>query len=248
MARLENKVIIVTGAAGGMGEAYTRKFVDEGAKVILADLNEEKGNKIADDLGENATFVKLDVRNEDDWKNAVKVAEEKYGYVTGLVNNAAIDGHPEIPIEDVTKEQFDDMFGINVYGVFLGMKIVVESMKHNETASIVNVSSTAGLNSSEWDAAIYVGSKFAVTGLTKAAAVEFGKYNIRVNTLHPGAINTPMLAEVDPEVIEMIAKETSLSRTGETEEIANMGVFLISDESTYSTGGEFVVDGGLLLK
>ncbi|SRR5690625_1329653 len=248
MGRLDNKVIIVTGAAGGMGEAYARKFVEEGAKVILADINEEKGNAIADELGENATFVKLDVRNKDQWENAVRTAEEKYGYVTGLMNNAAIDGNPEKLIEEVTREEYDEMFDINVYGVFLGMQAVVESMKKNKSGSIVNVSSTAGVNSSKWDAAIYVGSKFAVTGLSKAAAVEFGKYNIRVNSLHPGAIATPMLAEVGPEVIETINAETALNRTGKTEEIANIGVFLMSDESTYSTGAEFMVDGGLLLK
>lgn len=244
MGRLDGKVVIVTGGAGGMGESHVRKFASEGAKVVVTDINEEKGQEIADDIGESALFVKHDVTDEAAWNEVVKQAEEKFGPVSGLVNNA---GMLEAPasIETQTVEMFKKVFDINAVSTFLGMKAVIPSMRKTEAGSIVNISSISGLMGVPNQSA-YVSSKFAIRGMTKSAAHELGKDNIRVNSVHPGVVKTGMIAgEGFAEAEAAVTAQMPLQRIQTAEELSNMILFLLSDESYSSTGGEFVVDGGL---
>lgn len=241
MERLLNKVAIVTGAAGGMGASHARKFVEEGAKVVLTDLNEQAGTALANELGENAMFIKQDVTSQADWENVVSETEKAFGPVNILVNNAGISMNN--PIEETSLDQYLKIVNINQVSVFLGMKTVVSSMKKTENGSIVNISSMNGLVAG---AIGYTDTKFAVRGMTKAAAMDFSRYGIRVNSVHPGVIETPMITTGDAvEVIKEFAKHIPLKRVAQSEEITNLVLFLASDESSYSTGSEFVADGGL---
>ncbi|MEC2053941.1 glucose 1-dehydrogenase [Peribacillus psychrosaccharolyticus] len=241
MERLLNKVAIVTGAAGGMGASHARKFVEEGAKVVLTDLNEEAGKALANELGENAMFIKQNVTSEADWENVVSETEKAFGPVNILVNNAGISRNNSI--EQTTLDQYLQIVNINQVSVFLGMKSVVSSMKKVENGSIVNISSMNGLVAG---AIGYTDTKFAVRGMTKAAAMDFARYGIRVNSVHPGVIETPMISSGDAvEAIKEFSKHIPLKRVAQSEEITNLVLFLASDESSYSTGSEFVADGGL---
>lgn len=244
MKRLEGKVVIVTGGAGGMGESHARRFASEGAKVVITDINEEKGQAIAQDIGENALFIKHDVTDEEQWKNVVEQTEEKFGPVYGLVNNAGFLEKPE-PIETQSLDVFTKVFNINAVSTFLGMKSVIPSMKKNDSGSIVNISSISGLMGVPNQAA-YVSSKWAIRGMTKSAARELGEHNIRVNSVHPGVVKTPMIAgEGFKEAEDAVTAQMPLQRIQTPEELSNMILFLLSDESYSSTGSEFVVDGGL---
>lgn len=241
MSRLAGKVAIITGAAQGMGAAHARLFVEQGAKVVLTDLNEEKGNAFAAELGENALFVKQNVANEADWAAVVAAAEEKFGPVNVLVNNAGITMAKKI--EDASIEDYRRIVEINQVSVFLGMKAVLASMKQAGGGSIVNVSSMNGLVAG---AIGYTDTKFAVRGMTKAAAMEFAPYGIRVNSVHPGVIATPMVVQEDTKAaVEAFAKHIPMGRVAQPEEVSNMVLFLASDDSSYSTGSEFVIDGGM---
>lgn len=241
MERLLNKVAIVTGAAGGMGASHARRFVEEGAKVVLTDLNEQAGTALANELGENAMFIKQDVTSQADWENVVSETEKAFGPVNILVNNAGISMNNSI--EQTTLDQYLKIVNINQVSVFLGMKTVVSSMKKTENGSIVNISSMNGLVAG---AIGYTDTKFAVRGMTKAAAIDFSRYGIRVNSVHPGVIETPMITTGDAvEVIKEFAKHIPLKRVAQSEEITNLVLFLASEESSYSTGSEFVADGGL---
>jgi len=241
MGRLENKVAIVTGAAQGMGASHAKRFVEEGAKVVLTDLNEEKGSALAAELGENALFVKHNVTSEEDWAAVIQKAEEAFGPVNILVNNAGISLNKGLL--DITVEEYRRILDINQVSVFLGMRAVVPSMKKAENGSIVNISSMNGLVAG---AIGYTDSKFAVRGMTKAAAIELSNYGIRVNSVHPGVIATPMIQQADAkDVIEEFAKFIPLKRVAQPEEVTNMVLYLASEESSYSTGSEFVIDGGL---
>jgi len=241
MGRLENKVAIVTGAAQGMGAAHAKLFVEEGAKVVLTDLNEEKGQAFAAELGENAIFVKQNVTSEEDWKNVVAKAEETFGPVHILVNNAGISVNK--PMMDTSLEEYRRIVEINQVSVFLGMKTVVPSMEKTGNGSIVNISSMNGLVAG---AIGYTDTKFAVRGMTKAAAVELSHRGIRVNSVHPGVIETPMVTQGDSyELIKEFSKHIPLQRMAQPEEVSKMVLFLASDDSSYSTGSEFVIDGGL---
>ncbi|MEK3800408.1 glucose 1-dehydrogenase [Peribacillus sp. FSL H8-0477] len=241
MERLLNKVAIVTGAAGGMGASHARKFVEEGAKVVLTDLNEQAGTALANELGENAMFIKQDVTSQADWENVVSETEKAFGPVNILVNNAGISLNNSI--EETSLDQYLKIVNINQVSVFLGMKTVVSSMKKTENGSIVNISSMNGLVAG---AIGYTDTKFAVRGMTKAAAIDFSRYGIRVNSVHPGVIETPMITTGDAvEVIKEFAKHIPLKRVAQSEEITNLVLFLASEESSYSTGSEFVADGGL---
>lgn len=241
MERLLNKVAIVTGAAGGMGASHARRFVEEGAKVVLTDLNEQAGTALANELGENAMFIKQDVTSQGDWENVVSETEKAFGPVNILVNNAGISLNNSI--EQTTLDQYLKIVNINQVSVFLGMKTVVSSMKKTENGSIVNISSMNGLVAG---AIGYTDTKFAVRGMTKAAAIDFSRYGIRVNSVHPGVIETPMITTGDAvEVIKEFAKHIPLKRVAQSEEITNLVLFLASEESSYSTGSEFVADGGL---
>lgn len=243
MARLDGKVAIITGGARGMGASNVRRFVSEGAKVIFTDILVEEGQALAKELGQNAIFLEHDVTNATDWDSIVAEAEVKFGPVDILVNNAGI--APNKPIEHTTEEEYRKVIDVNQVSVFLGMKAVYTSMKKAKTGSIVNVSSLAGLIAGRNQIA-YVASKFAVRGMTKAAALEFGEYGIRVNSIHPGIIETPMTMNEETEaMLAEISKTIPLGRTAKPEEVTNLVLYLASDESSYSTGSEFVIDGGL---
>ncbi len=244
MARLEGKIAIVTGAAQGMGEAHARIFIKEGAKVVITDLNEEKGQALASELGENALFIKQDVTKEADWAHVVKETEARFGPADVLVNNAGITQSKSIA--NTSLEDYRRIVEINQVSVFLGMKAIIPSMKEAGRGSIVNISSINGLVGG---AIGYTDSKFAVRGMSKAAALECAPHGIRVNSVHPGVIETPMIMQADVKAaVEQFAKQIPLLRLAKVEEVSNLVLFLASDESSYSTGSEFVIDGGLTAK
>lgn len=241
MARLEGKVAIITGAAQGMGAAHAQKFIKEGAKVVLTDLNEEKGKALAAELGSNALFIKHNVTSEADWATVVAEAEGAFGPVNVLVNNAGITMAKSIL--QTTEEEYRRIVDINQVSVFLGMKAIIPSMQKAGGGSIVNISSMNGLVAG---AIGYTDTKFAVRGMTKAAAIECAHYGIRVNSVHPGVIATPMIMQEDTKAaVEAFAQHIPLKRVAQSEEVSNMVLFLASDDSSYSTGSEFVVDGGM---
>ncbi len=241
MARLQDKVIIITGAAQGMGETHARLCMEEGAKVVLTDINDEKGEALAKELGDSALFIKHDVTNEDDWTQVVKQTEDKFGQIDVLVNNAGITTHKSIL--DTSLEDYRKILEINQVSVFLGMKAVIPSMKEAKQGSIINISSINGLVGG---AIGYTDSKFAVRGMTKAAALECAPHGIRVNSIHPGVIATPMIMQGDTkDAVDAFAKTIPMKRVAEAKEVSGMVLFLASDDSSYSTGSEFIVDGGL---
>lgn len=240
--KLENKVAIVTGGAQGMGASHARRFVAEGAKVVITDILENKGKAVAAELGENAIFIKHDVTKGDQWDQVIKETEAKFGPVDILINNAGI-GFVKL-IEDMTEEEYRMEIDINQVSIFLGMKAVLPSMKKTKNGSIVNISSVAGLIALPQYVA-YSGSKFAVRGMTKVAALEFAPYGIRVNSVHPGLIDTPMTQdEANAASLAEFAKSIPLGRAAQPEEVTNLVLFLASEDSSYSTGSEFVIDGG----
>ncbi|MFF2448242.1 glucose 1-dehydrogenase [Neobacillus sp. NPDC058068] len=241
MARLDGKIAIITGAAQGMGASHARKFIEEGAKVVLTDLNDEKGNALAAELGENALFVKHNVTSADDWATVVAETEKAFGPVNVLVNNAGITMAKSILA--LTEEEYRRIVDINQVSVFLGMKSVIPSMQKASGASIVNISSMNGIVAG---AIGYTDTKFAVRGMTKAAAIEGAHYGIRVNSVHPGVIATPMVVQEDTKAaVEEFSKHIPLKRVAQPEEVSSLVVYLASDESSYSTGAEFIIDGGL---
>lgn len=239
--RLAGKVAIITGAARGMGAAHARRFAREGAKVVLTDVLPD-GESIAAEIGKNACFLSHDVREEAAWAHIVAETEARFGPVSVLVNNAAVS--IEAPIEHLTLENFRRTVDINQVGVFIGMKAVLPSMRRAGGGSIVNISSLAGLVGGP-NAVAYSATKFALRGMTKVAAIEWGHENIRVNTVHPGAIRTPMLMD-HPNFVELqkFGSMSPAGRLGEPEEVTTLVLYLASDESTFCTGAEFVVDGG----
>ena len=246
MGRLDNKVALITGAAGGQGAAAARRFVEEGAKVLIADIADEAGKALAGELGDNAAYQHLDVSAEDDWGAAVAAAEQAFGPVGILVNNAGILSFGAI--EDTSLADYEKIIRVNQFGTFLGMRSVIPGMKAAGAGSIVNVSSVEGIAGMPYLVA-YSASKFAIRGMTKVAAMELGKSNIRVNSVHPGMIDTNMIRGVlgdNADAIDLspMGRKIPLRRVGRPEEIANVVVFLGSDESSYCTGGEFVADGG----
>ncbi|GAB3284448.1 glucose 1-dehydrogenase [Parahaliea aestuarii] len=242
MARLEGKVALVTGAARGMGEATARLLVEQGAKVVLADILDEVGQKVADDLGESAIYVHLDVTDKAQWQAAVEAAGQ-LGQLNVLVNNAAVLIHKTIM--DTTEDDFMFVTRINQLGVFLGMQSVFEAMKAAGGGSIINISSIDGLQSKN-SLLAYTASKWAVRGMTKTAALEMGKYNIRVNSVHPGGVYTDMHGKdfMTREQADAGYSWQALPRVGMPREVAAVTAFLASDEASYSTASEFKVDGG----
>lgn len=243
MQRLSGKVAIVTGGARGMGESTVRLFVEHGAKVVIADVLEAEGQALADELGEAAHFCKVDVTQEADWAAAVALAEG-LGVLNVLVNNAAI--LHMASITDTTAKDYMRVVEINQLGTFLGLRAVIEPMKAGGGGSIVNVSSIDGLHSCSGLSA-YSSSKWAVRGLTKAAAIELGQYGIRVNSVHPGGIFTEMGGRGQVSEEDMNARvyaDFPIPRVGQPKEVAYVTLFLATDEASYSTGAEFVADGG----
>ena len=244
MRGLEGKVALISGAARGMGEAHARRLVEEGAKVVLADILDDVGKALADELGESSRFIHLDVTSFDDWREAVAFAEREFGRLNVLVNNACILGFGAL--HEMPLDQYRKIIEVNQVGVFLGMQAVVPALERSGAGSIVNISSVEGLGGGPFLAA-YTASKFAVRGMSKAAAIELGPKNIRVNSVHPGAILTDMVKDVgggSPDAIKWTSKQVALKRMGEPAEVAALVAFLCSDDSSYCTGGEFVVDGG----
>ncbi|MFP3901622.1 MAG: glucose 1-dehydrogenase [Acidimicrobiia bacterium] len=239
MGRLDGKVAIVTGGARGQGEAEARLFVAEGAQVLIGDVLDAEGEEVAAELGDAAAFVHLDVTDEAQWDAAVSRAGELFGPVTVLVNNAGVLMFQAIHTTDPA--DFDRVVRVNLHGTFLGIRAVVPSMAGAGGGSIVNISSTAGLQGLPYVGA-YVASKWAVRGLTKTAAIDLGHKGIRVNSVHPGGIDTPMLAGTDSEA--PFYKRLPVARMGRAEEVARAVLFLASDESSYTTGAELAVDGG----
>jgi 3alpha(or 20beta)-hydroxysteroid dehydrogenase len=246
MARLDGKVAIITGAAQGMGESHARLFVAEGAKVLLTDVNEERGNKLASELGENARFLKQDVTSLAEWQTVVETAEKEFGPVNVLVNNAGIIG-PVVETVEFSEEDYLKVVAVNQHSQFYGMKTVIPSMQKAGGGSIVNISSTAGMISVVGSPNLaYVGSKFASRGMTKHVALQYGPDNIRVNSVHPGYIKTPMMAAATDETGGGIADQVPLRRMAETSEVSELVLFLASDSSSYISGTEHVIDGGLI--
>jgi 3alpha(or 20beta)-hydroxysteroid dehydrogenase len=242
MGRLDGKVAIVTGAARGQGEAEARLFVAEGAQVLLGDVLDEPGEIVAKELGDAAAYVHLDVSREDDWSRAVASAEARFGPVSVLVNNAAI--LRPAAIEDTSLEDYLAVINVNQVGTFLGMRAVIPGMKAQRKGSIVNISSIDGLGSKN-GLISYTASKFAIRGMTKTAAIELGHHGIRVNSIHPGGVNTAMgNPGLDTETMNAVFARQAIPRIAEPVEIASMALFLASDEASYCTGAEFTVDGG----
>jgi 3alpha(or 20beta)-hydroxysteroid dehydrogenase len=242
--RLDGKVALITGAARGQGEAEARRFVAEGAAVVVADVLDDEGTRVADDLGDRAVYAHLDVRSEAEWQEVTALAEATFGPVDVLVNNAGI--LRIVPIALSTEAQFREVIDVNLVGTFLGVKTLATRMVATGGGSIVNVSSVQGLEGAMGMAA-YSASKFAIRGLTRSAALEFGPFGVRVNSVHPGGVTTPMLdiPEIDPARASETYRSLPLRRPAHPDEIAAIVLFLASDEASYCTGSEFVADGGL---
>ncbi len=239
MARLDGKVAIITGAARGQGECEARLFVEEGARVVIGDVLDEEGQAVADELGDAAVYIHMDIRHEQDWQRAVAAAGQ-LGSLNILVNNAAVTHFASL--SDTTLEDYNRVISINQVGTFLGMRSVIEPMKASGGGAIVNVSSIDGLQAKNGLVA-YAASKWAIRGMTKVAALELGHFGIRVNSLHPGGVDTPMGNPTNSD-IDQFYKDYPIPRCGKPIDIARMALFMASDECSYSTGCEFVADGG----
>lgn len=244
MGRLDGKVALITGGARGQGASHVKKFVQEGARVVFTDILVDEGKEIEQGMGEKAKFLEHDVTKSDDWQKVVEQTEQTFGPIDILINNAGV--VTSTKIEDLTEEVYRKVIDINQVGTFLGMKTALPSLKKSGNASIINLSSINGLRGGEGTAP-YDASKFAVRGMTKTAALEFAEFGIRVNSVHPGVIQTPMIdSEGTPkEALAKLAEGIPMKRNGQSEEVSALVTFLASDEASYSTGAEFVIDGGV---
>jgi len=250
LPRVEGKVVLVSGGASGIGAATARLVAQEGGKAILADRDEAKGRALAAELGGATQFVALDVTDEMAWQKAVAASVDRFGGLHGLLNAAGVGVRNSI--EDCTLEEYRRVNDINALGTFLGCKAAIPAIKQSGGGSIVNISSVLGLRGASY-AMAYCASKGAVRTLTKNVALYCAqmKYDIRCNSVHPGYIDTPMIApRLDQTIDNMSGRQWleelhPLGRLGRPEEVAHMILFLLSDESTFSTGSEFVCDGGL---
>ena len=245
--RLEGKVALISGGARGQGAVEARMFANEGAKVVVADILDDLGRQVEAEIAEaggEATYVHLDVTSEAEWEEAVRVAVEGYGKLDILVNNAGI--LIRAGVEDTTEEDWDRVMDINAKGVFLGTKAAIPAMRDAGGGSIINISSVAGLQGSPQSAA-YSSTKGAVRLLTKSTAIQYAKENIRCNSVHPGIIYTDMTSDsLDTEEGQRNwMHRVPLRRLGQSEDVANGVLFLASDESSYMTGSELVIDGGI---
>jgi 3alpha(or 20beta)-hydroxysteroid dehydrogenase len=234
--KLENAVALVTGGAQGMGKAHVQAFLEQGARVAIADRLTEEGTTLAEELGEDAIFVEIDVASESSWRRAVGAVEDQFGPISVLVNNAGI--FEEVPLVDHPLDAWSKVIGVNLTGTFLGMKTVAPSMKLAGHGSIVNISSVHGVRGAGL-AYGYTASKWGIRGITKSAAIELAADHIRVNAVLPGFVWTPMTVDQTPEVLEI-----PLRRGASAEELARVVLFFASDDSSYITGTELVVDGG----
>jgi 3alpha(or 20beta)-hydroxysteroid dehydrogenase len=237
---LDGKVALISGAARGQGEAEARKFAAEGARVVLGDVLDDLGNAVATDIGDAATYVHLDVSSERDWTAALEETLAVDDQLDVLVNNAGI--IKLASLTDCSLEEYWSVIRVNQVGCFLGMRAAVAPMTAVGGGSIVNISSINGIVGGS-HCMSYVASKFAIRGMTKTAAMELGPLGIRVNSIHPGAIDTDM-ARQGLEGLDVSLPPIPISRMGRPEEVAELALFLASDDSAYCTGGEFVIDGG----
>jgi 3alpha(or 20beta)-hydroxysteroid dehydrogenase len=250
VGRLDGKVALITGGARGMGKSHVRHFVAEGARVVFGDVLDDRGNYVAAGIGdEHCRYVHHDVTSEDDWAAAVATATSTFGRLDILVNNAGVLKFARIT--DMPLADFRRILEVNAVGCWLGMKAVIPAMKEAGGGSIVNISSVEGFTGAAGLSA-YSASKFAIRGMTKAAARELGEYKIRVNSVHPGGVLTRMVLDTDGTNYSGdddgtgFLKAMPLARFAEPAEISRLVAFLASDDSSYSTGSEFIADGGLL--
>lgn len=241
MNRLDEKVALITGGARGMGAAEARLFVEAGARVIITDIDENEGRAVARDVGQACEFVVHDVASEADWNRVIDGILSKHGRIDVLVNNAGI--FRVMGTEETSLDVWDQLVSINQTGTFLGIRSVVPAMKKQRSGSIINLSSIAGLAGTP-RAPAYAATKWAVRGLTKSAAAEFASHGIRVNSVHPGLIDTRMMNELNETSGELDAR-VPMGRQGTVEEVALTVLFLASDDSSYCSGHEFVVDGAM---
>lgn len=237
MGRFDGRTAVVSGGARGMGASHSRAIAAEGGNVVIADILDEDGRALAEELGDVARFVHLDVTDAGAWEQAVETAVEAFGGLHILINNAGI--LVQGAIIDGDPEGFRRVIDINLTGVYLGMRAAAPAIRDAGGGAIVNISSTAGLQGYAYLSG-YAASKWGVRGLTKVAALELGPLGIRVNSVHPGPIETPMTAEVGDDV----AAGQPIARFGTPEEVTSLVCFLASDDASYSTGAEFIVDGG----
>jgi 3alpha(or 20beta)-hydroxysteroid dehydrogenase len=249
MARLEGKVALITGAAGGgMGTEHVRLFVEEGAKVIFTDIQqkEDAGRALAAEFGPDTLFLVQDVADSRQWASVTAAGAAHFGPITVLVNNAGYPG-PTALTSELDDETYLRVVDVNQNGVFFGMRAVLAGMVEAGGGSIVNISSAAGMAHMKGSQnAAYTASKTAVRGLTKATAIEYARQGIRVNSVHPGAIKTPQAERMSKEYLDSIAEILPIGRFADPREIAYAVLFLASDESSYMTGSELVIDGGRL--
>ena len=242
MTTLAGKVAIVTGAARGQGEAEARLFAAHGARVVLTDILSDQGAAVAADIGSAARFIAHDVSSAEGWQQVVDVAQELFGGVDILVNNAAI-SRP-LKLEATEPDVFDQIYRVNQFGVYLGMRAVIAPMRAAGGGSIINVSSVAGLRGTSTLFA-YTATKWAVRGMTRSAALELARYNIRVNAVFPGVIDTPMNDDNPPKMNKTLVRTTPMRRMGDPNEVAEAVLFLASPASSFATGAELAIDGGM---
>ncbi len=247
MGRLDGKVALISGGARGQGATEARMLAMEGASVVFGDILDDEGRQVEAqirELGGEATYVHLDVTSESDWQSAVDIAVSAYGKLNVLVNNAGI--LIRKTLEETTGEDWDRIMSINAKGVFLGTRAAIPAMRESGGGSIVNISSTAGLVSSPSGSASYTATKGAVRLLTKSTAIQYAREGIRCNSVHPGPIETDMIQDSlsDPAQMELRMQRLPMGRVGKPEEVAYGVIYLASDESSFVTGSELVIDGG----
>ncbi|HEX7301288.1 glucose 1-dehydrogenase [Lentzea sp.] len=250
MGRFDGRTVFVTGATSGMGASHVRGFHAEGARVVVAARDLAAGSAFASDLGDRAVAVRLDVTDEQEWASAVRLAEDRFGPVSVLVNNAGAQHAPAL-LEDTSREVWDRVLAVNLTGQFLGIKHVAPSLRRAGGGSIVTIASTMANVGSPYYAP-YVASKWALRGLTKTAALELGRDGIRVNSVHPGVVRTPLITspveDGQPAIGDLYSPAPfAVPRLGEPAEVTALVLHLASAESAFATGSEFVLDGGLLL-
>jgi NAD(P)-dependent dehydrogenase (short-subunit alcohol dehydrogenase family) len=246
--RFVDKVVMITGAAQGIGSVLAQRFAEEGATTCVCDVKENEGEMLVDKIkakGEKAFFMRLDVTDERNWRDAIKFIREKYGRLDVLINNAGINFR--LPFEEYPSDALDKMINVNIKGVFFGMKHAVIAMKEQGGGCIINMSSIAGLIGHKYTTISYIATKGAVTMMTKGVANQYAQYNIRVNSIHPSTVNTPFVAELfkDPEKKKQRLGEIPLGRLATAEDVANAALFLASENAAFMTGVALPVDGGL---